>query len=151
MYSRLQVTVDKRNISLSWEKHSSFTQRIQSLPAPFCSVICCSVWCSLGDSCKNVIQYTSLSFHRCSFWYIHVTRTRMRTHTLCVSICLTLSLPPTTHSMLYKSYINASSTPFWHSHTSSESHYTNQEYLHVTLTLLSYTIYCIWTGIDIQK
>lgn len=31
---------------------------------------------------------------------------------LCVSVCLALSLPPTTHSMLYKSYINASSTPF---------------------------------------
>lgn len=34
------------------------------------------------------------------------------THTLCVSVCLALSLPPTTHSKLYKSYINASSTPF---------------------------------------
>lgn len=124
------------------------------LPIPVCSVYllcweCVCSWCCLGmsDSCTDFIQ-APLPLCRSRY-------SQFLTHTLSLSVCLALSLPPTTHSVLYKSYINASSTTFWrwasHNRTFSESHCTQQKYLHDSLTSESYTVWCIWTRINNHK
>lgn len=113
VYNRLQVTAKNFNISSPEQKtlHSLKWLKLIVLVVLVSSFIVVSV-CAVGgcfgisDWSTDFIQCTSLSvvLSLPSFWH---------THTLCESLCLALSLPPTTHSMLYKSYINASSAPFW--------------------------------------
>lgn len=65
--------------------------------------------------CSERVQLVdvSVSVTHCRLFTMRLSlSSRFQTHTHHVSVCLALSLPPTTHSMLYKSYINASSTPF---------------------------------------
>lgn len=109
MYSWLQVTVDGNISSPEKKTLTQLTQTDQTLPfCLFIVVSVCAVGGSLGssDSCTDFTQCTSL------FWNTHAPDAHTHAHTLCVSICPALSLPPTTHSMLYKPYINAPSPPF---------------------------------------
>ena len=101
------TTVDsrKQGYFLSWERNTSLTQMVQTHracpPVQFIECVC-SWW---------VLMYQWL-MHRLYTMRLSLSPASDK-HTLCVSVCLALSLPPTTHRMLYKSYINASSTPFW--------------------------------------
>lgn len=155
VYSGLQVTLD--NISSPQKKRKPLSWTTQT-DCPFPSVqfiYCAESVCAVGAvlfryewlMCR---LYTSTS-PSLSFSLFPVSDT----YSLSLSVCLALSLPPTTHSVLYKSYINASSTTFWrwasHNRTFSESHCTQQKYLHNSLTSESYTVWCIWTRINNHK
>lgn len=67
--------------------------------------------------------------------------TRSHTHTHAHTGCQSCSFSAS-HIILYKSYINASSTAFFFwggeplSHTPPESHYTGQTYLHTPIDIL---------------
>ncbi len=107
---------------LSWEKNTSLTQITQTdCPCPpvqflYCSECMCSWWMFRYQWLMHRFYTMHLSLCRSlSSQFLTHTHTHTHTHTLClcVSMCLALFLPPTTHSMLYKSYINASSAPFW--------------------------------------
>lgn len=91
-----------------------------------------------GDSCTDSIQCISVSRTK--------IRARAHTHAHAHTGCQSCSFSAS-HIILYKSYINVSSTAFFFSffgregyeplsHTSPESHYTGQTYLHTPIDTL---------------
>lgn len=109
------TTVDRRKQGylLCWERNTSRTRMVQTHRAypPVQFIECLQL----------VGAYVSVTHAQTLYNAPLSLSLQLLTNTLslCVSVCLALSLPPTTHRMLYKSYINASSTPFrW----TSQSH-----------------------------